>query len=410
MMNDRTKIEILREEIAIPRIVQQKAEEAYAIIREQNDRTGNARAQRKEEPKEDTKKGLHNIKMIKSRKMIPLVAVMAMLLAGAVVAAGTKWSAGISEKWQVEEARKESLQQEGAVSFAMQSQTQNGVTITAEQSITDNYSVYIAFRVDGYGLREGLSPGFEEMQVTVDGMDGINYSAGFFDGLVTGEDGILKYADGTAVTQDKEGAIVSRYVREDGSMTYWISMTESERGWALDRDIHVELKNLCGYEDKAGEIDPESIITGVWNFGWNLQGTENRKEWEGRMPLGDSGAVICRVELSPISGYVECDWPRQREVRQAVGPEGEVREISRWVRAPRMSGVRLKDGTEYPYLFSGDGSEGYVSSEQESIRYYACRGCERLIEPEQVEGLFFEGAEGEFYEVMLEAGSLTDCP
>ena len=75
-----------------------------------------------------------------------------------------------------------------------------------------------------------------------------------------------------------------------------------------------------------------------------------------------------------------------------------------------MSGVRLKDGTEYPYLFSGDGSEGYVSSEQESIRYYACRGCERLIEPEQVEGLFFEGAEGEFYEVMLEAGSLTDCP
>lgn len=409
-MNDRTKIEILREEIAIPRIVQQKAEEAYAIIREQNDRTGNARAQRKEEPKEDTKKGLHNIKMIKSRKMIPLVAVMAMLLAGAVVAAGTKWSAGISEKWQVEEARKESLQQEGAVSFAMQSQTQNGVTITAEQSITDNYSVYIAFRVDGYGLREGLSPGFEEMQVTVDGMDGINYSAGFFDGLVTGEDGILKYADGTAVTQDKEGAIVSRYVREDGSMTYWISMTESERGWALDRDIHVELKNLCGYEDKAGEIDPESIITGVWNFGWNLQGTENRKEWEGRMPLDDSGAVICRVELSPISGYVECDWPRQREVRQAVGSEGEVREISRWVRAPRMSGVRLKDGTEYPYLFSGDGSEGYVSSEQESIRYYACRGCERLIEPEQVEGLFFEGAEGEFYEVMLEAGSLTDCP
>lgn len=402
-MNDRTKIEILREEIVIPRIVQQKADTAYVMIKGQSGRMSDVEAQINDLTDKNTKNDLHHTKRSRIKKVLPLVAVLIMLLAGAVVAAGTRWSAGISEKWQVEESQKEMLQQEGAVSFAMLSQTQNGVTITAEQSVTDNYSVYLAFRVDGYSVREGLSPNFEEMQVTVDGVDGVNYSAGFFDGLVTGEDGILEYADGTAAGQDEEGNVISRYIREDGSMTYCISMTESERGWALDRDVHVKFKNLCGYEDKAGEVDTASVVNGTWDFSWNLQGTGNRKEWTLEMPLGDSGAVVRRIELSPASGYVECDWPRQRETRQAVGPDGELMEISLPVRAPRMSGVRLKDGTEYRYLFSGDGTEGYVSSEQESTQYYACRGCERLIDPEQVAVVFFENTDdGGFYEIVLE--------
>ena len=112
MMNDRTKIEILREEITIPQIVQQKADSAYAMLREQNHKAGKTRM----------------------KKTLPLVAVAVMLAAGAFAAAGTKWNAGISGKWQVEEPQKESLQEEGAVSFAMQSQTMNGVTITADQT------------------------------------------------------------------------------------------------------------------------------------------------------------------------------------------------------------------------------------------------------------------------------------
>lgn len=86
--------------------------------------------------------------------------------------------------------------------------------------------------------------------MTVDGMDGANFSAGFFDGLTTEEGGNLEYAD--------------------GSLSYWISMTESERGWALGRDIHVEFKNLCGYEDETGEIALESMVQGSWCFDWNL--------------------------------------------------------------------------------------------------------------------------------------------
>lgn len=357
MMNDRTKIEILREEIVIPQIVQEKADKAYNIIRNEE-------------------KGLHNTRKNKTRKILPFVAVAVMMLAGAVTAAGTKWNTGISEKWRVEEQQKESLQEEGAVSFAMQSQTQNGITITAEQSVTDNYSVYLGFRVEGYSSEEGLTPTFEEIQINVDGVDGANYSTGFNDGLANGE---------------------------DSGMTYWVSMTESERGWALGRDIHVEFKNLCGYDNQSGEVDVNSIITGVWKFDWNLRGTDQMREWVLEEPLGDSGAVIRRIELSPASGYVECDWPRQRETRQAVGQDGEITEISRPVKAPRMSGVRLKDGTEYRSLFSGDGSEGYVSSEPESIRYYACRGCERLIDPKQVAVVFFENSnDGGFYEIVLE--------
>lgn len=375
-MDDRTKIDILREEIKIPQIVQQKADAAYGMIRGENNKPGMMLSEGKE------KSGLHKMSR---KKLLPLAAAAVTLTGGLSVAAGVRWNPALSEKWQVEESQKERLQKEGAAAFAMQSQTQNGVTITAQQSITDNYSVYMGFKVEGYMPGENLSPGFEEISVTVDGMDGANFSAGFFDGLMTEEGGKLEYAD--------------------GSLSYWISMTESERGWALGRDIHVELKNLCGYEDETGEIALESMVQGTWCFDWNLQGTDEVEEWILEVPVGDSGAVLRRVELSPISGYMECDWPRQRETRQAVGPDGELKEISRWVRAPRMSGVKLKDGTEYKYLFQGDGTEGYLSSDQDAADYYSCRGNERIIDPEQVVSLFFENtADGGFYEVPLMTG------
>lgn len=400
MMSDRTKIEILRDEIVIPQIVQQKADAAYAIIRERNKVPVRALEEQEKAADQKDTNGLHKTR--KTRKVLPLVAAAVMLTAGLAVAAGSRWNEGIRERWQVEEPVRERLQEEGAVTFAMQSQTRNGITITAEQSITDNYSVYLAFRVEGYSLKEGLSPGFEEVQVAVDGVDDTNYSAGFYDRPVTGEDGGMEYADSSAAQQE-EGHITGPYVREDGSMIYLISMTDSNRGWALGRDIDVVLENLCGYEEETGEPDTESTAEGIWNFSWNLQGTDHIREWTGDIPVGDSGAVIRRIELSPASGYVELDWPRQRETRQVVGPDGEMMEVGRWVRAPRMSGVKLKDGTMYQDLFSGDGTEGYVSSDQASARYYAFRGCGRIIDPEQVYSLLFEnGKEGGFYEVVIE--------
>ncbi len=369
-MNDRTKIEILRDEITIPRIVQQKADAAYAMLREDNVARDTVL------PENETGKGLHNI--IQKKKVLIWVAVAVMLTAGLSVAAGVRWNQALSGKWQVEESERESLQKEGAVSFVMQSQTQNGVTITAQQSVTDNYSVYVGFQIDGYVSEENLSPEFEEIVVTVDGMDGANYSAGFYEEEET---------------------------EENGSLSYWISMTEMQRGWALGRDIHVELKNLCSYEDETGEFVPQSMTQGNWSFCWNLQGTGEIREWTLDVPVGDSGAVLHRVELSSASGYMECDWPRQREVRQAVGADGELTEISRWVRAPRMCGVKLEDGTVYQDLFQGDGSEGYLSSEQESTGYYACRGNNRMIDPGKVVSLLFENTtDGGVYEVPLTDG------
>lgn len=194
-MNDRTKIEILRDEITIPRIVQQKADAAYAMLREDNVARDTVL------PENETGKGLHNI--IQKKKVLIWVAVAVMLTAGLSVAAGVRWNQALSGKWQVEESERESLQKEGAVSFVMQSQTQNGVTITAQQSVTDNYSVYVGFQIDGYVSEENLSPEFEEIVVTVDGMDGANYSAGFYEEEET---------------------------EENGSLSYWISMTEMQRG------------------------------------------------------------------------------------------------------------------------------------------------------------------------------------
>ncbi|RKI82076.1 hypothetical protein D7V83_10790 [bacterium 0.1xD8-71] len=98
-MNDRTKIEILRDEITIPRIVQQKADAAYAMLREDNVARDTVL------PENETGKGLHNI--IQKKKVLIWVAVAVMLTAGLSVAAGVRWNQALSGKWQVEESERE---------------------------------------------------------------------------------------------------------------------------------------------------------------------------------------------------------------------------------------------------------------------------------------------------------------
>ena len=56
--------------------------------------------------------------------------------------------------------------------FADASVTDAGITVSAQQSITDNYYTYLSFKVEGYHLEDGKQPDFENVFVTVDGTRG----------------------------------------------------------------------------------------------------------------------------------------------------------------------------------------------------------------------------------------------
>ena len=62
--------------------------------------------------------------------------------------------------------------------------------------------------------------------------------------------------------------------------------------------------------------------------------------------------------------------------------------------SPRLMGVRIKDGTMYPYIYLGPGSSGYMG---ESVsRYRTVFAIDRILDVDQVQGLLFakENADG----------------
>lgn len=119
--------------------------------------------------------------------------------------------------------------------------------------------------------------------------------------------------------------------------------------------------------------------------------------------LGDTGAVVTRAEISPITTHVEYQFPYQTRTEQGIDENGDPVTTTHFVEAPPLAGVRLKDGTVYPYLFGG-GMEGYLRGSSSGI-YEVIHINERIITPDQVAYLLFRKSVGgeyltdEFYEV-----------
>ena len=103
--------------------------------------------------------------------------------------------------------------------------------------------------------------------------------------------------------------------------------------------------------------------------------------------LGDSKAIVKQVEISPISMRVVYDFPRQEIEEKGYNESGEEIISKTYAEAPWLTGVRMKDGTTYMYLYRGPGSSGYLS--EDSDAYALTYGIDRILDPDQVESLLF---------------------
>lgn len=398
-MNERDTMSVLQSDIVIPEIVQKKANMAFQKIRESDVEDGKTQT---------------NIQIKKRRKprmrkrgiMIFVAAAVLALGSITVLAAYRNWSKSLSEEFRISEEQKEELQEERAVAFVMQSQTQNDITVTAQQSITDNYFAHLSFRVEGYDLPKDAQgnyaePCFENIHITINGGTDYNMSGSFYDGLVVGPEGRAVYADGSPIDYNAPGSL-ARYVQEDGSLEYLITLSNAEKGYFLNKEVFVEFENL-GTVSKA-EYLKEHEVTGKWSFQWNLQGTDSRMEYTLNEPLGDTGATVIKAEISPISMHVEYNFPYQTYTETGFDQDGNPIESEQFLEAPPLAGVKLKDGTLYQYLCNG-GSEGYNSDDLNT--YIATYANDRIIDTDEVAYLVFRKkidgmySENDFYLVPL---------
>lgn len=390
-MKKNDTIYTLQQNIEIPDIVTEKANMAFEQIR-------------KDAGSSSDKIVTYQKSVKKSRKKYVIVALVATMTVGAVsaYAAYTNWSHGMKEELRISEEQQKNLEANGMAAFSDASVTDAGVTVTAQQSITDNYYTYLSFKVEGYSVEKGVQPDFETISVTADGQDVI-WGGRFYDGMISGDDGMVVNADGTAPETEADGSMIENYVMDDGSLEYHMILKSHEKGFFTGKQLHVEFENL-GTVAKA-QYYPD--IEGSWILDMTLGGADTAKYIETNEKLGDTETIVTGVELSPVSMRVTYDFPKtEPRMEEFEDENGEIQTIAWPAQPPFAFGIRLKDGTVMKYISAGSESTGYTS--EEGQEYVVSFPLDRVIDPDQVEAVLFreyneESNEHLTYEVPLKA-------
>lgn len=315
----------------------------------------------------------------KSTAAVAAALIVVLLGAGTVTAAVyTHWTRGLSGTLQADETTMERAERIGlsetpavTVPEDIITATDQGVTVTAAQSIVDSYMAYLSFKVEGFTVPEGEEPCFGQVALTVDGNDGLNWSASFYNGLTIGSDGRAMYDDGTPFETDENGNLIERFYDADGSLEYQIWLTGGNEGDFLDKEIDVTFRSLGTVEHTSFE----PLLDGEWHLRWRLTGNTDKKLWSGSYRLEGTGITVTEMELTPISIRAVCqldEYWAGHETLESFPAE--------------LTGVKLKDGTLYLFLADG-GSEGYLS--QGELLYQMHYATDRILDPEQVEAFLF---------------------
>ena len=324
------------------------------------------------------------------RKLMIVSLAATMLLATLTGAAVfTRWSTTAQIRYNPSEDIKEQAEKSGLSVMLEETKgeenpnevlsvTDQGITITAVQTIVDKYQAEITFRIDGFDLPEDEDP-YVHPTVTIDG-DLFFYGSqtgGFYDGTTRDENGNWVYAStGEPVRSrdDEFQSVILDYVADDGSMeyTHYISFNETD-GRYFGKEIVFTFNSIDiqGHQ-KAGPAIPQ--VEGRWELKWILTGTSDSITVTPNAKIGDSDVILLDAEIGQktirarykVDEYWE-GWNQLVELPQAV------------------CGVRMKDGSEH---FRGGGTTGF--EDQENMIYFTEFDIfDAILDVSQVESLMF---------------------
>lgn len=297
---------------------------------------------------------------------IALIAALLTALCAAAYAVGQLFSRGTRERLNADEVQQQELIENGmATVFDIagnnMSVTVEGVTITPLDVIADSNQAIITFAVDGFTLNAGEEPGFEA--VLQDGDSDMNFSGGFV------------YTQPT----DENGNFINDpvYTDENGRLECTLTFYPSREGDSpLGKTARVRFVNL----GIAYKVSTAPIVYGEWAFEIPLPHESQTRDCFLDSPVGDTGFVVNKVTLSPLSVYITYFAPID------VQTSGDDLCI------PMFEGVVLQDGTRLENIFSG-GEEGYSTNTPSSA--YAKSGLTLVIDPEAVVSLLFYRSSGD---------------
>ena len=321
------------------------------------------------------------------KKLLFLLA--ATLIMGTMTAAAvyTRWSTTAQNRYHPSQDVKEQAQKSGLSVMLEETKgaespsevlsvTDQGVTITAVQTIVDNFHAEIIFRIEGFDLPGDKLPDTWPT-VTIDGDEhfGGSQSGWFFEGTTRNEEGKLVYAsNGQPVQSDEDGNLILDYVADDGSLEYIYSISfEKTDGRYLGREIAFSFHSFDFQSDKPAGM-PVPQVEGNWELKWTLTGTSDSITVKPNAKIGDSDVILLDAEIGQktiraryqLKDYWE-GWDEMEEFPQAL-----------W-------GVRMKDGSEHRCGASTSGFE-----DQENMIYFTESDIyDAILDISQVESLMF---------------------
>ncbi|MCC8068035.1 MAG: DUF4179 domain-containing protein [Clostridiales bacterium] len=423
-------IEVLRGDIEIPEAVKQKANESFSKIHQETKANADSEIPEKESMPENgymrenrERKGNSLNRSIAvnravgqaqknngrfgagkryARKRALTVGIAAacavMICSVGVLAAYRQWSRSVEKGMQADEEQLADLEAQQMLSVSETSVTDQGVTITSEETIVDSHYAYLVFKVEGYTPEEGTQPEFTSVDVSAsDGKDlylegSGSTSCNFYNGLIVGENGKAVNADGSEIKEDENGNWLLQYVQDDGSLEYCITLYSTVENAFIGRNLHIAFQELGSYMENTEE-EIRTDVDGTWDFDLTLSGSPNTTTYDLDAVLGDSGATVIQAILSPLSATIYYEFPYSEYTVEAEDEDGMTRITTLFEEAPAFIGFRMKDGTDIRYL-TGGGSNGYDNDMNdtgngEKTFYRVIQGYGRVIDVDEIESLLF---------------------
>ncbi|HBJ17920.1 MAG TPA: hypothetical protein DDY81_09080 [Clostridiales bacterium] len=339
----------------------------------------------------------------RSGKKLLLLALAATLVVGALTGAAvfTRWSRSAQTAYNPPQQVKEQAEKSGLSVMLEDKQkettpgevlsaTDQGITITAVQTIADSYGAQIIFRIDGFDLPEDRIPDIFWDSVTIDGdlHFASSFSGGFYDGLTRDKDGHLVYASNgqpVARRDDEFQSIISQWVAEDGSMEYEFRFNFLDPGESyFGKEFAVHFTGLGVQSEKKAEMG-EQLVSGSWDLHWTLTGADNSESSVTITPnaeIGDSGLTLLEAEIGQKSIRAvyqsDHDWDGWKQLEPLN---------------PALEKVCMKDGST---IFVVPTEENYKRWEEERICVVTYTIYDGILDLSKLESLaYYKGWEND---------------
>ncbi len=275
------------------------------------------------------------VKKMKKRTVILLAAAMIAVLGVTAAAAGIfQWHDRAGEVFEAEPAVQEKLVLKEVAQPAYQTVSDNGLTISAIQTIQDEVCFYALFEVVAEEESFWEDKEFIDMEFTMD-----------FAGK---ENPFGAFSCGFASHREEESS-QSRYYELFGTKT-------EEEEQELDMNIHFTALQVEGEK----KMIMENVLEGSWEFSLNVHPAESvRFEINRAYEIAGQSVTVLAVELSPLSVRLYCDGADAKALEQKLGLNlDQLDELPMYI-----CGVKYQDGTVIEEEIYLGLSEGYGSGD-----------------------------------------------